>query len=47
VPECGSPVQFDGLVTDIAYLVRVHATDAVGNVGPPAEAEIETWSKVD
>lgn len=47
VPECGSPTVFEGLVTDVAYLVRVNATDAAGNVGPPDEAEIEAWSKVD
>jgi hypothetical protein len=47
VSECSSPVEFDGLVTDIAYIVRVHATDAAGNVGLPDEADIEAWSKVD
>jgi hypothetical protein len=46
VPECGSPTVFEGLVSDVAYLVRVNATDAAGNVGPPDEAEIEAWSNV-
>ena len=46
VPECVSPRVFDGLVSDVVYLVRVTATDAAGNVGPPAEAEIEAWSVV-
>jgi hypothetical protein len=44
VPECASPQVFDGLVSDVAYLVRVTATDAAGNVGPPAEAEIDAWN---
>jgi hypothetical protein len=47
VPECTSPRVFDGLLSEIAYLVRVTATDAAGNVGPPAEAEIEARSVVD
>jgi hypothetical protein len=47
VPECGSPTVFEGLRSDLAYLVRVSATDAAGNVGPPDEAEIEAWSTVD
>jgi len=44
VPECTSPRVFDGLLSEIAYLVRVTATDAAGNVGPPAEAEIDAWN---
>ena len=44
VPECPSPQVFDGLISDVAYLVRVTATDAAGNVGPPAEAEIDAWN---
>jgi hypothetical protein len=47
VPECASPWAIDGLVSDLAYLVRVSATDAAGNVGPPDEAEIEAWSTVE
>jgi hypothetical protein len=44
VPECGSPTVFGGLRSDFAYLVRVIATDAAGNVGPPDEADIKAWS---
>jgi hypothetical protein len=44
VRECGSPTVFEGLRSDFAYLVRVSATDAAGNVGPPDEAEIKAWS---
>jgi hypothetical protein len=47
VPECGSPTVFEGLRSDLAYLVRVSATDAAGNVGPPDEAEIKAWSTID
>jgi hypothetical protein len=47
VPECVSPWTFEGLDRDVAYLVRVSATDAAGNVGPPAEAKIDVWNPVD
>jgi hypothetical protein len=47
VPDCGSPTVFEGLVGELAYLVRVSATDAAGNVGSPDEAEIDAWSGVD
>lgn len=46
LPECVSPWAIDGLVSDTAYLVRVNATDAAGNVGPVDEAPIEAWSSV-
>jgi hypothetical protein len=44
VRECASPTVFEGLRSDFAYLVRVSATDAAGNVGSPDEAEIKAWS---
>jgi large repetitive protein len=47
VPECGSPTVFEGLKGGTAYLVRVRATDAAGNVGPAGEAEIPASPPVD
>jgi hypothetical protein len=44
VPECVTPVEFDGLQSDVGYLVVVTATDAAGNVGSPATAKIKAWS---
>jgi len=45
--ECQTPATFTTLQSDRAYLVRVVATDAAGNPGAPAEAEIPFWSDVD
>jgi hypothetical protein len=45
--ECTTPTTFDGLLSDLAYVVRVLATDAAGNVGSPSETDIEAWSTVD
>ncbi|MBA2537394.1 MAG: hypothetical protein H0V20_08200 [Actinobacteria bacterium] len=47
VPECSSPAVFEGLRSDLAYLVRVSATDAAGNVGPPDEAKIDAWTTLE
>lgn len=47
VPDCLSPTVFEGLKSDLAYVVRVTATDAAGNVGPPDQGDIEAWSTVD
>ena len=44
VAECTSPWVFEDLMTEVAYRVQVSATDAAGNVGPPAEADIDASS---
>jgi hypothetical protein len=46
VQDCSSPNMFEGLDQDTAYVVRVSATDAAGNVGSPTEAKIAAWQPV-
>jgi hypothetical protein len=43
--DCTSPVEFTGLDAASSYVVRITATDAAGNVGEPAEAEIDTFAE--
>jgi hypothetical protein len=44
---CTTPATFTTLKSDLNYVVRVIATDAAGNVGPPAETETGFWADVD
>jgi hypothetical protein len=43
--NCTSPARFTGLDAASSYVVRITATDAAGNVGEPAEAEIPTFAE--
>jgi hypothetical protein len=44
---CTTPATFTTLKGDLNYVVRVIATDAARNVGPPAAAETGFWADVD
>jgi hypothetical protein len=44
VRDCTSPVKFTDLDPATSYVVRVTATDAAGNVGEAAEADLATFS---
>ena len=47
VLDCLSPASFQDLKSDLAYVVRVSATDAAGNVGEADESDIEAWSTLE
>ena len=42
--NCTSPVKFSGLDAPTTYLVRITATDAAGNVGEAAQADIPIFT---
>jgi hypothetical protein len=44
VRDCTTPVKFKGLQAGSTYVVRITATDAAGNAGEPAEADISTFT---
>jgi hypothetical protein len=44
VEDCPSRTEFKDLESEVAYVVRVTATDEAGNVGPSDEQEIKAWS---
>jgi large repetitive protein len=43
--DCSSPVTFTNLDAASTYVVRITATDAAGNAGEPAEADIDTYAE--
>ena len=45
--ECKTPAVFGNLQGNLAYVVRITVTDAAGNAGSPAEADIPFWSDID
>jgi hypothetical protein len=44
VRDCTTPVTFTGLQAASTYVVRITATDAAGNAGETAEADIPTFT---
>jgi hypothetical protein len=44
VRDCTTPVKFKGLQAGSTYVVRITATDAAGNAGEAAEADIPTFT---
>ena len=44
-PDCTSTADFDGLDPNATYVVRVTATDAAGNVGEAATADIDIFAE--